>query len=184
MTLFVGQAWEVKAGHYVNVWIPSVSPLASFQSHPFTIAAWNEGPTTQLDFLIQPRDGFTRALFECADEYQMETEQSSIEENSSTANRAFGFAKRNCDIPDGSDYRLALITGPHGLSVDAGSYGTVLIVASGFGIAAGLPILKELVQGFNESNVRTRHVHLAWQLDALGIPVPQPVLEGMADLGR
>ena len=34
------------------------------------------------------------------------------------------------------------------------------MVATGFGIAAQLPLLKELVQGFNRSQVRTRTIHM------------------------
>jgi len=48
-----------------------------------------------------------------------------------------------------------------------------MMVATGFGIAAQLPFLKELIQGFNRSEVRTRDIHLVWQLDDLG-EYPKP----------
>ena len=44
------------------------------------------------------------------------------------------------------------------------------MIASGFGIAAQLPLLKELIQGFNRAEVRTRDIHLVWQLQNLGLP--------------
>lgn len=42
------------------------------------------------------------------------------------------------------------------------------MVATGFGIAAQLPFLKELIRGFNRSEVRTRNIHLVWRLNDLG----------------
>ena len=48
-----------------------------------------------------------------------------------------------------------------------GDYEKVLMVASGFEIAAQLPFIKELIQGFNRSEVRTRNIHLIWQLNDL-----------------
>jgi hypothetical protein len=42
------------------------------------------------------------------------------------------------------------------------------MVASGFGIAAQLPYLRQLIYGYNASKTRTRRVHLVWQLETLG----------------
>lgn len=67
-----------------------------------------------------------------------------------------------------SRFRLAFFSGPHGLPVSVGDYGKVLMIATGFGIIAQLPLLKELIQGFNASMVRTRYVTLAWQLQHHG----------------
>ena len=44
---------------------------------------------------------------------------------------------------------LALISGPHRSSISVGNYKTVLIVASGFSIAAQLPYLKKLIYEYN-----------------------------------
>ena len=42
------------------------------------------------------------------------------------------------------------------------------MVATGIGIAAQLPYLKELIKGFNNCETRTRRIHLVWQLDLVG----------------
>lgn len=43
----------------------------------------------------------------------------------------------------------ALFSGPYGASVPVGKYETVLMAASGFGIAAQLPYLKYLIHSYN-----------------------------------
>jgi NAD(P)H-flavin reductase len=44
-------------------------------------------------------------------------------------------------------YPLVMFSGPHGRSISMEGYETVLMVASGFGIAAQLPYLKHLIHG-------------------------------------
>ncbi len=166
MTIFPARPWKVKAGQYVNVWIPSIDPFASLQSHSFTIASWRDGQAASLEV---PRSGFTRRLLDCADDYQ-EDDKSRVELHDEYERRAFGFA-RNCPSqPEPSDFRIAFVSGPHGSTAPAGEYGKVVMIASGFGIAAQLPLLKELIQGFNRADVRTRDIHLVWQLRNLGLP--------------
>lgn len=53
----------------------------------------------------------------------------------------------------GSAPRLALFSGPHGISVLVGEYETVLMVATGFGIAAQLPYLRKLIHGYNTAKL-------------------------------
>jgi len=169
MTIFPARPWKVKAGQYVNVWIPSVDPFASLQSHPFTIASWRDGPPASLEVLIEPRSGFTRRLLDCADDYQ-DDDKSRVELHDEFERRAFGFAGNYPSQPESSDFRTAFVSGPHGSTAPAGDYGKVVMIASGFGIAAQLPLLKELIQGFNRAEVRTRDIHLVWQLQNLGLP--------------
>jgi predicted ferric reductase len=63
---------------------------------------------------------------------------------------------------------LAFIDGPYGYSHDLGEYGTVLMFATGIGIAGHLSYLKDLIRGYNSCEVRTRCVILVWQLDNEG----------------
>ena len=229
MTIDVPKSLDIKAGQYVNVWIPSISFWSFLQSHPFTIAAWgnNEG-TTSLGLLIEPRKGFTQKLYACAENYSekpgkgtdmtsqepaiaaMERRESqdtlyeSTEQGRSTAidnhrsqekvlkstelkhpgrtevfqgpleeaaanaiQPKFGYESYEGE-PQSSDFRLAIFSGLHGTGVSVGDYGKVLMIAVGFGIAAQLPYLKELVRGFNNYQVRTREVRLIWQLQSFG----------------
>jgi len=41
-----------------------------------------------------------------------------------------------------------------------GEYENILMIANGFGIAAHLPYLKQLIHGYNARKVRARHIHL------------------------
>ncbi|KAF4418766.1 Ferric/cupric reductase transmembrane component B [Colletotrichum fructicola Nara gc5] len=65
--------------------------------------------------------------------------------------------------------RLALLSGPHGVSVPVWDYEAVLMVATDHGIAAQAPYLKKLVYGYNNCRGRTRQIHLVWQVTNLGI---------------
>ena len=67
-----------------------------------------------------------------------------------------------------TDNCSATISGPYGTSFHAGKYAVVVLVASNFGIAAQLPYLSQLMHGYNSRKVRTRRVHLIWQLDIPG----------------
>ncbi|WQF77098.1 Putative ferric reductase, NAD binding domain, FAD-binding domain, ferredoxin reductase-type [Colletotrichum destructivum] len=65
--------------------------------------------------------------------------------------------------------RLALLSGPHGVSVPVWDYEAVLMVATDHGISAQAPYLKKLVYGYNHCRGRTRQIHLIWQVTNLGI---------------
>ncbi|KAL8788253.1 MAG: hypothetical protein Q9213_001773 [Squamulea squamosa] len=134
LSLSVPRPWNVRAGQYINLWIPGVSfrSFLTLQSHPFTIASWTNGRAMSLDFLVEPRRGFTKLLSQAAERTQ----------------RPY----------------VAFFSGPHGTPVPVGSFGSVVMVASGFGIAAQLPYLKELIEGYNRCEVCTRRIHLIWQL--------------------
>ncbi|KAI9147310.1 Ferric reductase transmembrane component [Paramyrothecium foliicola] len=58
---------------------------------------------------------------------------------------------------------LRAMEGPHTVR----EYEVVLMVASGFGIAAHLPYLKQLLHGYNSRRVHTRRIHLVWELKTL-----------------
>ena len=176
MTILPARPWKIKAGQHVNVWIPSISLWSFLQSHPFTIASWSEGQNPSLDFLIEPRDGLTRKLFDRTPEYEkgnvslsgMEEGREAQSKADDTDKRPFGDARNSQGSSGPSDFRIAFFSGPHCSGAPIGDYGKVLMVATGFGIAAQLPFLKELIRGFNRSEVRTRNIHLVWQLNDLG----------------
>ena len=159
MEIDVPRSWTIRAGQHINIWFPSVGFRAWSETHPFMIVSWTvssewkasdsdaatlaswsspDGGLTTIQLLIEPRDGFTRRLLRYAE-----------------------------TTPD-TDRRLVLFSGPHGVPATMGDYGSVLMVASGFGIAAHLPYIKELLDGFQACKVVTRRVHLVWQLKEQG----------------
>jgi len=133
--LSLSRPLEVKAGQHIELWMP-LDFWSFWQSHPFAVTSWSDGPQSTLDLFIEPHRGFTQKLLQ--------------------------YSKSNHST------RLALFSGPHGTSAPVGDYETVLMVASGFGIAAQLPYLKQLIYGYNACKTRTRRVHLVWQLKTLG----------------
>jgi predicted ferric reductase len=64
-----------------------------------------------------------------------------------------------------SEPLLAWIDGPYGQEREIGDYGSVVMFATGMGIAAHMPYLKELIHGRQECKVRTGRISLIWQLD-------------------
>ncbi len=137
--LTLSRPLKVKAGQYICLWIPRISFWSFLQSHPFVVTSWSEGKQSSLDLFIEPRGGLTRELL-----------------------------RHSKTDSDGSSSCLALFSGPHGISTPVGDYETVLMIASGFGIAAHLPYLKQLIYGYNACKTRTRRVHLVWQMQTLG----------------
>lgn len=209
MTIDVPRSLDIRAGQYVSVWIPSISFWSFLQSHPFTIASWeNKEGVTSLDLLIEPRKGLTQKLYTCAEHYRErpgkgtdrtlderprtiinfckpqdtlcesveqggkstavdcykshETLSESMEEDVENIKPTkFGYERYEGE-PQRSDFRLAIFSGPHGTGIPVGDYGKVLMIATGFGIVAQLPYLKQLVRGTNNYQVRTREIRLIW----------------------
>lgn len=131
---------RIRAGQYLNLWIPSIN---FWSSHPFTVVSWTEGKHPIMTFLIEPRGGFT--------------------------NQLLSKAVRPSVTPAVEDYALAMFSGPHGSTESFGDYGSVLLVASGFGVAAVLPHVQQLIRGYNRCETRTRRVHLVWLLRETGL---------------
>jgi len=143
INLTVPRIWKVRAGQYINVCIPQVSSWSFLQSHPFVIASWTEGQNPSICCLVQPDSGFTRRLLAYAHKPRVEN------------------AKEG-------DYVRAWFTGPHGRTIDISTYGSVMLIATGFGIVAQLSYVKELIQGYNNGQVCTRRMHLLWQVEEWG----------------
>lgn len=61
----------------------------------------------------------------------------------------------------------ALFTGPHGYPVPIHDYGTVIMIASCFGLVAHLPYLQHLIECHHQGTALARKVHLIWQLESI-----------------
>ncbi len=59
----------------------------------------------------------------------------------------------------------AFIDGPYGIQHKFGEYGTVIMFATGIGIAGHIPYIKDLISGYNNCEVRTRRIILVWQIN-------------------
>lgn len=57
------------------------------------------------------------------------------------------------------------IDGPYGLSTGFGDYGSVLMLATGIGVASQVPYIKALLNGHMTRKTVTRKIHLVWRLE-------------------
>lgn len=134
---------RVEPGQYINIWMPSVSLWSWTQSHPFTVVSWSKDAQNSIELLVQPCSGLTADLCRYAPD---------------AAGSSLSF--------------LALFTGPHGLSEDVGRYETILVLASGSGIAAVIPYLKKTIYGYNTCTSQARRLHLVWQVESIDKMTP------------
>ncbi|KAK9604800.1 hypothetical protein V6Z93_002751 [Aspergillus fumigatus] len=146
LTLSLPRPWRIRAGQRVYVSIPRVGLLYMFQPHPFTIAWWEgdgNGSMSSISLIVRARSGFTKKLLD----------------------------RTECGCEG-----WAWIDGPYGpssasifgYSPEVGDYGHILMVATGMGIVAQLPYIKELVDGQRQGQVRTRRISLVWRLEQEG----------------
>ncbi|KAH8587310.1 hypothetical protein B0O99DRAFT_694581 [Bisporella sp. PMI_857] len=132
---------KIDAGQYINIFIPSLGVRSIIQSHPFVVTSWTGKEQTKLELLIEPRRGWTRKL----------------------QSRAVAMSRQNGGLG------RVLFTGPHGAIVPIGDYQYILMIATGYGITAQLPLLERLVQGTLAREVRARRVCLVWEFENIGI---------------
>ena len=141
MKITLSRALKVEAGQYINLWISSVSFSSFLQSHPFVVTSWSHEEQNQLELFVEPRRGLTRELLYHA--------------QAGERGGAFGS-------------RWVLFSGPHGISAPVGEYESILLVGTGFGMAALLPYLQELIHGYQTRKVCTRRIRVIWQVRHIG----------------
>jgi len=74
-----------------------------------------------------------------------------------------GFTKHLVGHADARELR-AWIDGPYGSRSNLGTFGKVILLATGIGIAALVPYIKELLREHEASRVNTRNILVIWQL--------------------
>ena len=130
--------------------MPTLNLRAAVQSHPFIIASWTESDPIYIELLIKPENGFTNNLWDVAIKYK-NPEEGEISDHEYPAKSW-----------------MIWYSGPYGNPESIDDYGSVLMIATDFGVAAYMPILQELIRGYEKCRVRTRRVHLVWQLVTWG----------------
>ena len=76
--------------------------------------------------------------------------------------------KSNADFADAKTAYLAWIDGPYGDPPDFGQHQSIILVASGIGVAAHLSTLTELVSGYHDRSVKAKSIKLYWQVERAG----------------
>lgn len=142
LTISLPRPWKVRAGEHIRLGVPHIGIFYSLQTHPFTICWWDSndrGQAASVSILLRPRSGFTRKLIE-----QLEPRQ----QCRAWFDGPFG--------PSSVNWKL---------DQHVGSYGHLLMFATGIGIAAQIPYIKEVIDGHNRAQVCTQRISLVWQLD-------------------
>ncbi|KAB8265960.1 hypothetical protein BDV32DRAFT_134070 [Aspergillus pseudonomiae] len=146
LTLTLPRPWGVRAGERVVLSIPSIGLFYLAQSHPFAICWWEDDGTEKavsVSLLFRPRSGFTRKILD-----RLEQDR----EYTVWIDGPFGPASISS----------------YGLCGHMGNYGHVFMVATGIGIAAQLPYIKELLKQYRQARIRTQRISLVWQLEQEG----------------
>jgi predicted ferric reductase len=138
------RGWKIRAGQYVQLCFPGVTALSGFESHPFMICWWDQRSDQHplvLEVLVAER-------------------------------KARSFTSRFQRLLNDEQGRrgapTVFVDGPFGVSADLHKYSTVLLVATGIGIAAQLPYTKELVRASSHWTAMTRKVLLVWEVENHG----------------
>ncbi|MAD85156.1 MAG: hypothetical protein CL912_19520 [Deltaproteobacteria bacterium] len=76
-----------------------------------------------------------------------------------------GFTKDLVSVDPRSEMR-AIVEGPCGRELHLESYGTVLLFATGIGIAGQLPYVTQLLEGYHNFEVKGRRIALFWEMDS------------------
>jgi len=142
LTVFLPSGIVVRAGQYINVYMPTGSFWSPWQIHPFVVASArrHEGGML-LELMVEPRRGWTSKL----------------------AVRAREGDRTDSEQPSRRSY-IVIFSGPHGHPIDVDMYGLVILVASGWGLMAQVPYLQHLIRGNNNSTTKARRIRLIWQL--------------------
>jgi len=60
--------WKIRAGHYIQLSLPTLGAWSLTQTHPFMIAWWGDNSNgVSVDLLIEKQKGFTSRLLELTD---------------------------------------------------------------------------------------------------------------------
>ncbi|CAK7202011.1 hypothetical protein SEUCBS139899_004729 [Sporothrix eucalyptigena] len=78
--------------------------------------------------------------------------------------RERGFTRRLASRRDDTKTMLAAVEGPYGKQLHLANYGTVLLMATGIGIAGQLPYVSQLLEEFHKYEVRK--IALYWQVNS------------------
>jgi predicted ferric reductase len=79
---------------------------------------------------------------------------------------------------------LVLFSGPHGVGIPIDRSETVIMIASGFGMAALLPHIRQLIYSYNAWKCSTRRIRIIWEIEKAGKYILCPVQISMLTLSK
>lgn len=165
--------WDFRAGQIVYLTIPRLSPSAFSQSHPAVVAWWykskggEEGPYAgrpdTIVLIIQPRYGISQGSFtEGLGRVARVPRYQALRETDDT------YQVNGClctTIENPIDVR-AIVEGPYGEELELGSYGTVLLFATGIGIAAQVAYARRFLEKNLKRDSKVQRIALFWEVES------------------
>lgn len=148
--------WKFRSGQFIFLRLLTVKSASVFQSHPFVITWWDEHvaekeskeSTGQKEFHNTGCDRINGSTAQVI--YVMIDPQR-------------GWTRSITENISAFEDQMAWLDGPFGSPHQLQEYSTVLLFASGNGIFAQMPLLKDLTTGLKTSSIRTRRVKLVWE---------------------
>lgn len=131
---------KIDAGQYISLWVPTVGVLAFAQLHPYTVVSWVPSEQKTLLLFIKQERGISSKVIKKI---------------------------RSCTKVPVKIF--ASILGPFGTVEPVELYDSVLIIATGHGIAAIMSYLKKLMQLYAHPSTRTKRIHFIWQVKVVGM---------------
>lgn len=165
---------SIQPGAYVFLTLWTFSHASILQRHPYVVI-WREDLNlgqSNIYLVIKSQKGWSKTYFgSLLKRQKREIEARDAGENTRGGHIEMGNMK-------------VWLSGPYGRSYETGScdlsdYDHVLLLAQDLGISSLLPLMKNLVERWNSSVIRTRRVKLVW--DTKGIYLNQ-VMKWVNDL--
>lgn len=137
LRITLARPWRIQPGDHVYLRCLSLSPRSVLESHPFSITWWE-------------RDSY-------------DTDRTSTVYI--LANPQFGFTRRLFHRSNHNRPLKMLIDGPYGNSIKTARFTTILLFASGIGVAALMPFIKAAISRQPEPSDSVRRVSLIWEIE-------------------
>jgi predicted ferric reductase len=165
----VSRPWEFRAGQYLYLSIRGVTFGSWTQSHPYFVSWWykDERGVDVVVFIIERRKGFSATLgFHSSGNLILGRDsRGGVFEKEGHVPRLLLATDQGVAAPQPTKLG-ALIEGPYGQEIHPDAYGTVLLFATGIGIAGQLPYLKQFLQDFHNWDVKARKITLFWEVES------------------
>ena len=148
--------WKIRPGEFIYLRLLTMESASIFQRHPFVITWWEGSDAVDERDMAKGQEDNKSTGYNAGKArvvYVMIDPQRGWTRNVTSNDSAFENQVAWLDGPFGSPYRLE-------------EYSTVVLFASGNGIFAQLPLLKDLATGLKASAIRTRRVKLVWQTES------------------
>lgn len=165
----VSRPWKYCAGQYVYLCIPGATYGSWMQSHPYFVSWWykDQHGNDIVVFILECQSGFSSSL--------ATRSSGNLVLKKDRVGESFVLAT-NSDIESRFIIGLrSLVEGPYGCKTPLDEYGTVLLFATGIGIAGQLPYIKQFLQGFHDWDVKARRIALYWEVKSESKLVPAPL---------